>query len=59
MILTQNEKEALVIKLLEEQYSLREIAKRVHMSFSDISKIKRKITGETIEEKEERGKRAK
>jgi AraC-like DNA-binding protein len=52
MILTQKEKEDLVIKLLEEQYSLREIAKRVHMSFSDISKIKRKVTGETIVEKE-------
>jgi hypothetical protein len=51
MILSQKEKEDLVRKLLEEQYSLREIAKRVHMSFSDITKIKRKITGEDVKEK--------
>jgi hypothetical protein len=52
MIFSQKEKEDLVTKLLGEQYPFKEIAKRVHMSFSDISKIKRKITGEDVKEKE-------
>ena len=39
----------LVIKLLNDGLTYKEIAKQVHMSLSDISKIKRKITGEEIE----------
>jgi hypothetical protein len=49
MILNKKEKEEIVIKLLNDGITFKEIAKRVHMSLSDISKIKRKITGEEIE----------
>jgi hypothetical protein len=51
MILNKKEKEDMVIKLLYEDLTFKEIAKRSHMSFSDISKIKRKITGDDVEEK--------
>jgi hypothetical protein len=49
MILSKKDKEDLVIKLLYEGLPFKEIAKRVHISLSDISKIKRKITGEQEE----------
>jgi transposase len=52
MILSKREKEELVIKLLNEGLRFKDIAKRVHISLSDISKIKRKITDEVTEEKE-------
>jgi uncharacterized protein YerC len=45
MILNKKEKEDLVIKLLNDGFNYEEIAKRAHMSLSDISKIKRKVTG--------------
>ena len=38
-----------MIKFLNEGLRFKDIAKEVHMSLSDISKIKRKITGEEIE----------
>src|SRR6476646_10773345 len=49
MILSKQEKEEMVIKLLDEGITFKEIAKRVHLSLSDISRIKRKLTGEEIE----------
>lgn len=49
MILSKREKEELVIKLLNEGLKYKDIAKQAHVSLSDISKIKRKITGEEIE----------
>ena len=49
MILNKKEKEDLVIKLLNEGITFKDIAKQAHVSLSDISKIKRKITGEEIE----------
>ena len=49
MILSKQEKEELVVKLLDEGITFKEIAKRVHLSLSDISRIKRKLTGEEIE----------
>jgi transcriptional regulator len=49
LILNNKEKDELIIKLLNEGLSFKDIAKRVHVSLSDISKIKRKITGEEIE----------
>ena len=49
MILNKKEKEGLVTKLLIEGLRFKDIAKQVHVSLSDISKIKRKITGEEIE----------
>src|SRR4051794_23158749 len=49
MILSENEKEALVIELLNKGLAVRDIAKQVHVSFSYIQKVKAKITGETDE----------
>lgn len=37
MVLTRSEKEELVVQLYEEGKTIREIAKAVHMSFTDIS----------------------
>lgn len=47
MVFTRKEKEALVKRLCEEGKTVREIAKEVHMSFSDIAAITRKITGDS------------
>lgn len=47
MVLTRKEKEALVKRLYEESKTVREIAKEVHMSFSDIAAIIRKVTGDS------------
>ena len=49
MILNKKEKEGLVTKLLIEGLRFKDIAKQAYVSLSDISKIKRKITGEEIE----------
>ena len=46
MILSKKEKEERVIKLLNDGLRFKDIVKQVHVSLSDISKIKRKITGE-------------
>jgi len=58
-LLSSNEKEALVIDLLKEGYSIREIAKEVHMSFSDIGEIKRRVFGESISYKKKKKKLSK
>ena len=58
-MLSSNEKEALVIDLLKEGYSIREIAKEVHMSFSDIGEIKRRVFGESISYKKKKKKLSK
>ena len=39
ILLIHEQKESIVIKMLKEGYSIREIAKEVHMSFSDIGEI--------------------
>ena len=49
MILSKKEKEETVIKLLNDGLKFKDIAKQLHISSSDISKIKRKITGEETE----------
>ncbi|MDQ6724132.1 MAG: hypothetical protein M3Z01_07705, partial [Thermoproteota archaeon] len=46
MILSTKEKESLVIDLLNQGYTLRDIAKKVHVSFSFIAAIRKKIVGE-------------
>jgi len=43
--LTKEEKERKVIELLQKGANIREISKRVHMSFNDIGKISRKVSG--------------
>jgi hypothetical protein len=49
MILSKKEKEEQIVKLLYEGVKFKDIAKELHVSLSDISKIKRKITGEEPE----------
>ena len=46
-MLTKSEKEALIIKLLEEGWTVREIAKEVHASPETIGEIKRRTLGES------------
>jgi hypothetical protein len=48
-MLNKFEKEQLVIKLLTEGRTTREIAKEVHISFRQIGEITRKLKGETKE----------
>jgi predicted transcriptional regulator len=50
MLLDQKDKEALVIDMLNKGHSAREIAKQAHASFTDIKKIRNKLTGEVNEE---------
>jgi hypothetical protein len=47
MVFTRAEKEALVKRLYEESKTIREIAKEVHMSFTDIAAIIRKVSGDS------------
>ncbi len=53
-MLNRKQKEELVIKMLKEEYYLREIAKAAHMSFSDIGEIKRRIFGESASDKKKK-----
>jgi transcriptional regulator with XRE-family HTH domain len=50
LVLSSKEKESLVIDLLNKNYTLREIAKMVHVSFSFIAKIRKKLAGEEYDE---------
>jgi hypothetical protein len=43
--LTKEEKERRIIELLQKGANIREISKRVRMSFTDIGKISRKVSG--------------
>ena len=45
-ILSSQEKESLVVDLLGKNYTLREIAKKAHVSFSFVSKVRKRMTGE-------------
>ena len=47
LVLNKFEKESLVIKLLNEGRTFRQIATEVHISFKDIGVIARKLNGET------------
>ncbi len=49
MILNEQDKEVLVIDLLDQGHTARQIAKQAHVSFTDITKIKRKATGDNKE----------
>lgn len=44
----RQEKQELVSRLYKEGKTMREIAKEVHMSFSDIGSITKKLIGELI-----------
>ena len=52
MILNRQQKENLVVDLLNQGVSYPQIAKQVHLSFSDIKKIRMKSTGEVSEEQQ-------
>jgi hypothetical protein len=47
MILNKIEKESPVIELLYKGHNVQQVSKQAHVSFTDIAKIRRKITGET------------
>jgi hypothetical protein len=51
MLLSEKEKEALVIELLNKGLPVREIAKQAQVSFTYIKKIRAKITGDVDEKK--------
>ena len=53
MILNEQDKEALVIDLLNQGNTARQIAKVAHVSFSYIKKIRMKLAGEVDEEQKE------
>ncbi len=61
MILNRQQKENLVIDLLNQGISFPQIAKQAHVSFSDIKRIRQKETGDDkeIDEDAEKGKKAK
>ncbi len=56
MILNEHDKEVLVVDLLNQGHTARQIAKQAHLSFTDITKIKRKATGECLRENKEKAK---
>ncbi len=60
MILNRQQKEKLVIDLLNQGISVPQIAKQAHVSFTDIKRIRQKETGDDKEEDEdeEKGKKA-
>lgn len=53
MVLNEQDKEALVIDLLNKEHTAREIAKVAHVSFSYIRKIRMKLTGGVDKEQKE------
>jgi hypothetical protein len=53
MILNRQQKENLVIELLNQGVSVPQIAKQAHVSFTDIKKIRQKLTGEAGEEQKQ------
>ncbi len=61
MILNRQQKEDLVIDLLNQGLSFPKIAKQARVSFTDIKRIRQKVTGEDkeIDEEAEKGKKAK
>ena len=53
MILNKQQKENLVIELLNQGVGVPQIAKQAHVSFSEIKKIRMKATGDVSEVKKE------
>lgn len=50
MILNKKDKESLVVELLNKGLNVKQVSKPAHVSFTDIARKKRKVTGEVIEE---------
>jgi len=59
ILLTNEQKEAIVIEMLKKGYPIREIAKASQKSFSDIGEIKRRIFGEAASYKKKKKKLSK
>ena len=51
-MLSTKEKKNMVVDLLDKGFTLREIAKSAHVSFSYVGKIRKRISGELADEKE-------
>ncbi len=56
MILDEQDKEAFVIDLLNKGHMAREIAKQAHISSTDITKIKMRVTGGYVGDNKEKAK---
>ena len=56
MILDEQDKEAFVIDLLNKGHMAREIAKQAHISFTDITKIRIRVTGGYVGDNKEKAK---
>jgi hypothetical protein len=54
VLLTNEQKEAIVIKMLKEGKPIREIAKEAQKSFSDIGEINRRVLGESTSYKKKK-----
>lgn len=54
VLLTNDQKEAIVIKMLKERRPIREIAKEAQKSFSDIGEINRRVLGESASYKKKK-----
>jgi hypothetical protein len=53
-LLTNDQKEAIVIEMLQAKRPIREIAKAAQKSFSDIGEIKRRVLGESTSYKKKK-----
>jgi hypothetical protein len=59
VVLNKKEKEELVVKLHQEDKTIRQIAEIVHMSFKDIGKIIRRIDGRVNDDDIDRSNKSK
>jgi hypothetical protein len=59
MILNKQQKEALVIELLNKGYTYPQIAKQAHVSFSEIKRIELMVTGDDKKAEDEGGEKEK
>src|SRR5215203_1386003 len=56
MLLNEKDKESVVTDLLNRGHTAREVAKAAHVSFSDIRRIRTKMTGDSPKDNDERKK---
>jgi hypothetical protein len=59
MILNKQQKEKLVIDLLNQGFTYPQIAKQAHVSFSEIKRIEQKVTGDDKKMEDEGGEKEK
>ncbi len=56
MLLNEKDRDAMVIDLLKKGLTTREVAKEAHVSFTDIKRIRNKITGDSVKYDDEKKK---